>query len=217
LNKTGKLYFDYLTLKGIVMKQFQVAAGVALIALSVSAYAQGGKQPNQTFSYDYVSVGYDTGKLDLGDGTERTANTSSVQLSKAITETFFLTGTYGSTEINSVTLTNYNLGVGARLPVSSVTDLIATATYANLKTSENNPTGYAVSVGFRHALADKIELGGTYYHSSLSESGQSSTISTIGIEARYKITNELSIGLGYKSYSSDIKGHDYGLNARLEF
>jgi hypothetical protein len=202
------------------MKKFQVAAGVALIALSVSAYAQGGKQSNQTFSYDYVSVGYDTGKLDLNSsGTERTANTSSVQLSKAITETFFLTGTYGSTEINSVTLTNYNLGVGARLPVSNVTDVIATASYANLKASEGefNPTGYAVSVGFRHALADKIELGGAYYHSSLSESGESSTISTIGIEARYKITNELSIGLGYKSYTSDIKGHDYGLNARLEF
>jgi hypothetical protein len=115
------------------MKKFQVAAGVALIALSVSAYAQGGKQSNQTFSYDYVSVGYDTGKLDLNSsGTERTANTSSVQLSKAITETFFLTGTYGSTEINSVTLTNYNLGVGARLPVSNVTDVIATASYANL-------------------------------------------------------------------------------------
>jgi hypothetical protein len=202
------------------MKRFQVAAGVALIALSVSAYAQGGKQPNQTFSYDYVSVGYDTGKLDLNseDGTKQTANTSVVQLSKAITETFFLTGTYGSTKVADSTLTNYNLGVGARLPVSNVTDVIATASYANLKASGGfDPTGYALSVGFRHALADKIELGGAYYYASLSQSGQSNTISTIGIEARYKITNELSIGLGYKSYTSDIKGHDYGLNARLEF
>lgn len=206
------------------MKSLFRCAGIALATFSLGANAQSGnssKPMDSTFSYDFISVGFDMGKLDVGSGSKETSKTGTFQFSKSLTDTFFVVGRFGSLDIDTTTGTSYDVGVGARVPMSQATDVSAAAMYSSFDVSgggsTSNPTGYAFSVSLRHALAEKVEVEGSYYYASLSETGSDSTNSTIGVEARYKLASGISVGLVYKNYLSDIEGYDLGVNARLEF
>ena len=192
----------------------QISLGILLLALATGAHAQTSKTSDSQFSYDFVSVGYDTGSIGILGGDKRTSKSTGVQVSKSITDTFFLNGNFQSTETNS-TNTAYNIGGGARVPLSNSTDLSGSVFYSSYDIAGTSPTGYGMGASLRHALTPQLEIGGTYTFTSL-ESGDLK-ISTVGAEVRYRITNELSIGLGYKSYQSDASGYEAGLNARLEF
>jgi hypothetical protein len=199
------------------MKKFlKIIVLMTSSTLAFGASAQLKANGGHALSYDYIQVGYDGGKVGLG-GTKSSQNTTELTISKSVTETFFFTGNYQSSKFSSSTVSAYNIGAGARVPLADGLDLNASLAYTSFNPSSGELTGYSAAVGFRNAITKDVELAGTYVYTSIDGTGQSATISSVGGEVRYRIAELFSIGVGYKGFHSDGSGNTFGLSGRLEF
>ncbi|HEY0975385.1 MAG TPA: outer membrane beta-barrel protein [Solimonas sp.] len=188
------------------MHKFGKIAVAALVALPLSAFAQG-------LSYNYVEAGYVTGDAD---GTD--FDGFRVKISGKIADSFYLFGSYGSLEtdtspaLESDTIT---AGLGWRHALGANTDFTAEAAFvkADVELSgfgSDDDTGYGLGVGVRHLLSPQFELAGNVDYVDVFDDDNTSFTAA----ALYHFTPALSLGV---SYTTDDDTDAWTFGGRFNF
>jgi len=177
----------------------------ALIIGAISSIASFSVTAEQAdLSYTYAGIGYETG--DIAD-----LDFSGFGLygSKALNESFFLTGSYLSIKsddqftdgfvTDDIEATGFNLGIGFHTPISPTMDFVSTLSYSDAEVEfadeSEDGNGYILAAGVRALPTDVLELSAGIDYADVD--GGSETGYSLG--ARYFATPDISLGLGYGS------------------
>ena len=185
---------------------------LALFAFSASASAQG-------FDYNYFSVGYqrvtlDDGALDVdGDGF-------GIEGSFEVSESFFLTASYGMAEFEeqgiTVDVDTWDAGIGWHTAMNEQLDFVANLTYeyidlsaANFGSADDN--GLGLGIGLRYQASDAIELNGGIDYVDYSDGGDDTVF---GLGLLWGVSDSVDIGVSGE-WGDDSSA--YGLSGRFYF
>jgi len=155
-------------------------------------------------SYTYAGIGYET-----GDIADIDFSGFGIYGSKALNESFFITGSYLSIEsddqfidgfvTDEIEATGFNLGIGFHTPINSTVDFVSTLSYADAEVEfaddSEDGNGYILAAGVRALPSDVLELSAFIDYADVD--GGSETGYSLG--ARYFTTPDISLGLGYGS------------------
>ena len=155
-------------------------------------------------SYTYTGIGYET-----GDIADIDFSGFGIYGSKALNESFFITGSYLSIEsddqftdgfvTDEIEATGFNLGIGFHTPINSTVDFVSTLSYADAEVEfaddSEDGNGYILAAGVRALPSDVLELSAFIDYADVD--GGSETGYSLG--ARYFTTPDISLGLGYGS------------------
>jgi len=155
-------------------------------------------------SYTYAGIGYET-----GDIADIDFSGFGIYGSKALNESFFITGSYLSIEsddqftdgfvTDEIEATGFNLGIGFHTPINSTVDFVSTLSYADAEVEfaddSEDGNGYILAAGVRALPSDVLELSAFIDYADVD--GGSETGYSLG--ARYFTTPDILLGLGYGS------------------
>lgn len=185
----------------------KIITAIAAAGLSTMAMADDGPR------YTYIQAGYQAIEFDDldvdGDGFGLTG-------SLAVTDRVYLKASYGTYDLDfGVDATEYELGVGASLPMSDVFHLIGEIGYAAAEVEANgfdaDDDGYALAGGFRWMAMPQLELGATLNYVDLDDSGDDTGLSA---HALYNFTEAFAVGAGI-DLGDDVTG--YSIALRYDF
>lgn len=163
-------------------------------------------------SYSYLEAGWI--QVDL-DGADVKADGLEVGGSVAVTDRFFVAGSYAKVSKYDVDVENYSIGVGGSYPLSDRLHLVGAVHWVEARLSSSEANGeddaYGVSAGLRGKLAERFELEAGL---SYVDYGDGADDTLVGLRARYSVTDRFAIGARFQN--SDI-GNLYGVNVRLSF
>ena len=168
-------------------------------------------------SFNFVELGYDFVELDLGGGVDVDGDGWAVGGSFEIGDNLFGFASYGDTGFDfSVDLTQLQIGLGWRTPLSDSTDFFARAAYLNAEIDASgfgsiDESGYGLGIGVRSNISDLIELYGEIAYADL---GSDSDSTAVGAGIYFNISDGFALGLG-ASVDSDVTA--YGARARFYF
>jgi len=161
-------------------------------------------------SYTYTGIGYET-----GDIADIDFSGFGIYGSKALNESFFITGSYLSIEsddqftdgfvTDEIEATGFNLGIGFHTPINSTVDFVSTLSYADAEVEfaddSEDGNGYILAAGVRALPSDVLELSDFIDYADVDVDvdvdGGRETGYSLG--ARYFTTPDISLGLGYGS------------------
>ncbi len=182
----------------------------ALMLSSATAMAEGP-------SYSYIQANYQETKIDFGGAGDADGDGYGVSASFEIDESWFVFGSYGSSELESVIdLDQFSVGGGWHSAINENTDWFAALSYISLDVSARglgsaSESGFGASVGLRSNLKPNFELYGSLGYSDL---GDGADGTEVGAGFWYTVTGNLALGLGVAA-GSDVTS--YGAGIRLYF
>jgi hypothetical protein len=178
---------------------------LALFAFSASASAQG-------FDYNYFSVGYqrvtlDDGAFDVdGDGF-------GIEGSFEVSESFFLTASYGMAEFEeqgiTVDVDTWDAGIGWHTAMNEQLDFVADLSAAGFGSADDN--GLGLGIGLRYQASDAIELNGGIDYVDYSDGGDDTVF---GLGLLWGVSDSVDIGVSGE-WGDDSSA--YGLSGRFYF
>lgn len=183
----------------------------ALLALSFAASAD-------EFDYNYLNVGYqrmtlDDGSFDVdGDGF-------GIGGSFEITESFFLSASYGMAEFEeqgvTVDFDTWSAGLGWHTPLSDTIDFVSTLSYERVEASalgfSADDDGFGLGVGLRFAASEAVEINGGIDYVDFGDGGDDTTF---GLGMLYGLTDNIDLGLNGE-WGDDVSS--YGISGRFYF
>jgi opacity protein-like surface antigen len=177
------------------MKIMKALVGSFLLAaMPLAAQAADG------MSYSYVDLGYTEIDIDgapSGDGL-------GLRGSVGFADNFFAYADYATYNFpGSVDVDLYSVGLGGRIPLSDMVDLVGRAAYAKVDASAGgglsaNDDGYQVAAGLRAEVADGFELEGNVIYTDF---GGSSDDTEVAVGGRYFFTDNFAVGAEYRTGS----------------
>ncbi|UVW34688.1 porin family protein [SAR92 clade bacterium H455] len=155
-------------------------------------------------SYTHAGIGYET-----GDIADIDFSGFGIYGSKALNESFFLTGSYLSIEsddqytdgpvTDDIEATGFNFGVGFHTPINSTVDFVSTLSYSDVEVEfadeSEDGNGYILAAGVRALPSDVLELSAFIDYADIEDSSETG----YSLGARYFTTPDISLGLGYGS------------------
>ena len=155
-------------------------------------------------SYTYAGIGYET-----GDIADIDFSGFGIYGSKALNESFFLTGSYLSIEsddqftdglvTDDIEATGFNIGVGFHTPINSTVDFVSTLSYSDAEVEfadiSEDGNGYVLAAGVRALPSDVLELSAFIDYADVDDGSETG----YSLGARYFATPDVSLGLGYGS------------------
>jgi len=155
-------------------------------------------------SYTHAGIGYET-----GDIADIDFSGFGIYGSKALNESFFLTGSYLSIEsddqftdgpvTDDIEATGFNFGVGFHTPINSTVDFVSTLSYSDVEAEfadeSEDGNGYILAAGVRALPSDVLELSAFIDYADIEDSSETG----YSLGARYFTTPDISLGLGYGS------------------
>lgn len=177
----------------------------ALIIGAISSIASFSLNAEETaLSYTYAGIGYET-----GDIADIDFSGFGIYGSKALNESFFLTGSYLSIEsddqftdglvTDDIEATGFNIGVGFHTPINSTVDFVSTLSYSDAEVEfadiSEDGNGYVLAAGVRALPSDVLELSAFIDYADVDDGSETG----YSLGARYFATPDVSLGLGYGS------------------
>ncbi len=177
----------------------------ALIIGAISSIASFSVTAEETaLSYTHAGIGYET-----GDIADIDFSGFGIYGSKALNESFFLTGSYLSIEsddqftdgpvTDDIEATGFNFGVGFHTPINSTVDFVSTLSYSDVEAEfadeSEDGNGYILAAGVRALPSDVLELSAFIDYADIEDSSETG----YSLGARYFTTPDISLGLGYGS------------------
>ena len=155
-------------------------------------------------SYTYAGIGYET-----GDIADIDFSGFGIYGSKALNESFFLTGSYLSIEsddqftdglvTDDIEATGFTFGVGFHTPINSTVDFVSTLSYSDVEVEfadeSEDGNGYILATGVRALPTDVLELSAFIDYADIEDGSETG----YSLGARYFTTPDISLGLGYGS------------------
>ncbi|ETN91410.1 sulfation-dependent quorum factor, Ax21 family [Gammaproteobacteria bacterium MOLA455] len=181
-----------------MFKKALIIGAIASIA-SFSATAE-----QSALSYTYAGIGYET-----GDIADIDFSGFGIYGSKALNESFFLTGSYLSIEsddqftdgfvTDDIEATGFQFGVGFHTPISPTVDFVSTLSYSDAEVEfadeSEDGNGYVLAAGVRALPSDVLELSAFIDYADVDDGSETG----YSLGARYFTTPDISLGLGYGS------------------
>jgi|TARA_B110000208_G_C11591831_1_gene366582 hypothetical protein len=177
----------------------------ALIIGAISSIASFSVAAEETaLSYTYAGIGYET-----GDIADIDFSGFGIYGSKALNESFFITGSYLSIEsddqftdglvTDDIEATGFNIGVGFHTPINSTVDFVSTLSYSDAEVEfadiSEDGNGYVLAAGVRALPSDVLELSAFIDYADVDDGSETG----YSLGARYFATPDVSLGLGYGS------------------
>jgi|CoawatStandDraft_6_1074263.scaffolds.fasta_scaffold00311_12 hypothetical protein len=178
-------------------KALIIGAISSIASFSVTAAEAG-------LSYTYAGIGYET-----GDIADIDFSGFGIYGSKALNESFFLTGSYLSIEsddqftdglvTDDIEATGFTFGVGFHTPINSTVDFVSTLSYSDVEVEfadeSEDGNGYILATGVRALPTDVLELSAFIDYADIEDGSETG----YSLGARYFTTPDISLGLGYGS------------------
>ncbi len=178
-------------------KALIIGAISSIASFSVTAEEAG-------LSYTYAGIGYET-----GDIADIDFSGFGIYGSKALNESFFLTGSYLSIEsddqftdglvTDDIEATGFTFGVGFHTPINSTVDFVSTLSYSDVEVEfadeSEDGNGYILATGVRALPTDVLELSAFIDYADIEDGSETG----YSLGARYFTTPDISLGLGYGS------------------
>jgi hypothetical protein len=178
-------------------KALIIGAISSIASFSVTAEEAG-------LSYTYAGIGYET-----GDIADIDFSGFGIYGSKALNESFFLTGSYLSIEsddqftdglvTDDIEATGFTFGVGFHTPINSTVDFVSTLSYSDVEVEfadeSEDGNGYIIATGVRALPTDVLELSAFIDYADIEDGSETG----YSLGARYFTTPDISLGLGYGS------------------
>ena len=192
------------------IKNFVFSIGAITLATGLSVPASA-----QDMSYSFIEATYldteiDDNNFDVdGDGF-------GVSGAIELNETLFLQAGYASQDFDfSIDLDQFNVGIGAHLPLAENVDLVGAVNYIDAEVDTRfgdiDDDGYGLDLGVRARLAEQFEVEGGINYVDLDDSGDETSLQLGG---RYYLSQELAFGAGVQ-IGDDVT--TWQLGVRLEF